>query len=836
MLVVARSLGFRFLVGSAALTTFSGLQIDPLVPAEPVGTPAITNWTTFGSAGGNLVLSGANLGAGLTVFLSGTDPNGTTFLVQASIISQNSSGAVIQLPNSLPSDTIFQLSAENSQGLSNTVLVNAPQLWWVGPNEIQPGGVTSLFGRNLVLGPGDHPTVTLTMTSGVDTGETFSLGVIDANSYRVEVQIPENLPQGTYTIQYNSGAGAGGAVATSQTLAPVLTVKAASTGTNAVLNIANFGAVINSGQDAAAAFQAAMNAASVLLANGSGVTSVTIQLGAGEYDLSQSIGLPANINLEGQGAGVTTLKAMPGFNITLAPGVLYTEVTFQGGQTNLANDTIGNLAIVTNGNSPSTAVYAPGTDNSNFCGIWAPNTDNLTISNVEVLAQNATAPIFVPSVQHFALANSTIVGQQIVLGGGSQIAIYGNSFFGTNQTGAIIKGTGASDVAIYENTAQNLNPDAVGQNVLSDTSQGRFFVNQPGSGNSVLFGLNDNVYIAKNQTIGLAPFIGKAGVDANTGEQILFEGAGVTTRFALGNGLFQAATPLSLTLSPSSPDIPAQTRMVGLLTIVSGTGAGATTEVASYAPTTGTLYFDGPLPVLPDATSVLLISQAPSRVAIVNNKLDGLARDVAAGTSASASAGVEVYPGGSSVVIDGNTFRNLNTGVSLWSFTDPNGNFIGANYFKITNNTFVNVNTGVRFRDGTPPAWELLNPTIDTLSVTGTTIENNNFSSVNNSAFYLSTDGSIDTTAFNVASQNVLPANNAVVMLNGQLTGTTQAGSTVNVYDGTTLLGTTNASGSGIWSFATAFPAGADGTHSFTAVADDGAASTTLVVVVIGPN
>ena len=47
------------------------------------------------------------------------------------------------------------------------------------------------------------------------------------------------------------------------------------------------------------------------------------------------------------------------------------------------------------------------------------------------------------------------------------------------------------------------------------------------------------------------------------------------------------------------------------------------------------------------------------------------------------------------------------------------------------------------------------------------------------------------------------------------LTGTAVANSTVNVYDGATLLGTATANGSGAWSYTTApLP---DGVHSFTA-------------------
>ncbi len=67
------------------------------------------------------------------------------------------------------------------------------------------------------------------------------------------------------------------------------------------------------------------------------------------------------------------------------------------------------------------------------------------------------------------------------------------------------------------------------------------------------------------------------------------------------------------------------------------------------------------------------------------------------------------------------------------------------------------------------------------------------------------------------------------------LTGTAEANSTVNVYDGTMLLGSATTNGTGAWSFTTA--ALTDGAHSLTATATDvagntGAASTALNVTV----
>src|SRR6185437_484274 len=58
------------------------------------------------------------------------------------------------------------------------------------------------------------------------------------------------------------------------------------------------------------------------------------------------------------------------------------------------------------------------------------------------------------------------------------------------------------------------------------------------------------------------------------------------------------------------------------------------------------------------------------------------------------------------------------------------------------------------------------------------------------------------------------------------LTGTGAANSTVQVYDGTSFLGTTTANSSGTWTFATGVLA--DGVHSFTATDTDAAGNTSV--------
>ena len=137
------------------------------------------------------------------------------------------------------------------------------------------------------------------------------------------------------------------------------------------------------------------------------------------------------------------------------------------------------------------------------------------------------------------------------------------------------------------------------------------------------------------------------------------------------------------------------------------------------------------------------ISQAPNHVAIVGNTLQGVAQNVGSNVYNN-SMGIDFYPGGSNIDIVNNDFKNLNYGVSLWSFQGNNGagNFVPANYVQINGNSFSNVNVGITFIDGTPVSWGIGTlSSSDNNQVIGTTIQNNNLSGVNKSAFSLSTNG-----------------------------------------------------------------------------------------------
>jgi len=92
--------------------------------------------------------------------------------------------------------------------------------------------------------------------------------------------------------------------------------------------------------------------------------------------------------------------------------------------------------------------------------------------------------------------------------------------------------------------------------------------------------------------------------------------------------------------------------------------------------------------------------------------------------------------------------------------------------------------------------------------------------------------------ALNVTIDTVAPnapviSGDSVVNTEVALTGTAEAHSTVNIYDGTTLLGAIAADGSGAWNYTT--NSLSDGAHAFTATATDAAGNTGLASQPVDP-
>ena len=175
---------------------------------------------------------------------------------------------------------------------------------------------------------------------------------------------------------------------------------------------------------------------------------------------------------------------------------------------------------------------------------------------------------------------------------------------------------------------------------------------------------------------------------------------------------------------------------------------------------------------------------------------DGLTNDNTLTLTGTATAGstVKVYDG---ATLLGSATANSN---GAWSYTTT----------ALSNGAHGLTATATDATGVTGPASMALNVTIDATAPVAPTISS------------FSTDSGV--AGDGITNDNTLT-----------LTGTAEAGSTVNVYDGATLLGSANANGSGAWSFTTA--ALTNGAHSLTATATDaagntGVASTALSVTI----
>lgn len=699
----------------------------------------VTEWTRSGGPGDVVVLAGAGLDGIASVTVTATRDDGSVYSGVATVESSSASGAILRLPDDAPANAVLSMSVADGTGQHSDLLVNAPELWWIGPDEVKPGATTSLFGRNLVLGADDHPIVTFEMTSGPNAGQIYTATVTAADGYRVDVVVPASLPVGNYTVHYaNSDAGH---VTESPSVGIDLDVRSDIghnwTGTDhAVIKASDYGAIANDGKDDSAAIAKAMAAAAALMRSNPVIKEVTVQLGAGTFNVSAPVGVDDGVSLTGMGAGATILKALP------VAGESLSSVLFARYSTTLETATgarVTGLAIDTG----DTAAI----------GINATNSNHFTIDSVSIVARGNN-PVLANDAEYLTLAHSTITGRESFIGASRQTTIVDNDFYGTNQTASNIHGFGSSETIIYGNTAQNLAANPTAENALTDTYTGRFFVEQPHFGQAV------NQYIGANQTHDLGPVtqFGVAGIESNVGEQVLYEGLGDVERFDMSHGLFKSATTTSLTIDLQD-DEAAGFGSVGLLTVVDGTGAGATTQIVGYNPATGTYIFADPLNVPLDATSVFTVSWAGNHIAIVGNSLDGLAANAAIGAN-NASTGVSLYPGGARTVIDGNHFTDVGEGVRVGAYAFEDQRVAGPSFIDIKNNDFDNVEQGIRFDSNTYQNFDINGTTaeFDPHAMFGTTIRHNDMSGVTGSNFGFTSEGTnaADISAWNVADGNIL--------------------------------------------------------------------------------
>jgi hypothetical protein len=163
--------------------------------------PMIFSWTHEAGPDESFLLAGSHLGKNVTVW--GHDPlhpEGVSFIPH---IQQQGDDVIIATIPQHESDGLYFVSAGSPTEL-NTVRLNAPEPWWIGPDKVRPGDIAEVFGRCLSRRP-DNAVSFLYLCQSGHTG--FWLKTIHVNQYSVSFRVPTGLAAGDYQLWVYAGMG-----------------------------------------------------------------------------------------------------------------------------------------------------------------------------------------------------------------------------------------------------------------------------------------------------------------------------------------------------------------------------------------------------------------------------------------------------------------------------------------------------------------------------------------------------------------------------------------------------------------------------------------------------
>jgi hypothetical protein len=659
------------LLGSFSFNTNSSLTLPNLTnniipignPVLPNGTdvfnpslngttgsqsPIISNWNKDARPGDTIVLTGWNfsqltgsqVGNDTKFWVYGQTQSGNGVLAQAKIQRMSGDLATITLPANLPQGSDYLLWAQNSSGISQPVLINDTEAWWIGPDAATRGQVTSIYGANLTSANGIGNTNVYIQDTA---GKGYWAQVVAANPYKVDFVVPQGLINGNYQVWVHNGDGGQYGWSKPQTLIVNDGIKYP----GSTFNVKDYGA---KGDGVTDDTQALKNA----LWTASQKPGSTVYFPSGTYLLNESLYAYSNLRYLGDGQDQTIIKPKNGST---------QSYVFNNDSTK--NVTFQNLTVDTNrANAP------------NMVAGFSVVGSNLQFLNIKIAAEG-TSPLGIATSDHVFIKDSTMIGKTIFLGGSKQVFIDNTKFYGTNYADTLISGFGVQNLSITNSTGQNLDNSSP---TNGKWTNGRLFIDYG------YWGPSENQYIGNNKTIDLAPSPDPAYAQQNAGEQLLWEPQSLTTLGTVIN-----ATSNSVSFSSVSGD------SAYVISIVGGKGIGQTRQIQYFNSSTNTYQINDDWNVVPDSSSIMIASRAPNNIVVYGNQLDGMA-DYA--TRTTASTGVVPYLGSSNFIIDSNSFNQLQTGVSLWAGSSAgggNGTFSPSFFNQITNNKFTDILTGISY-------------------------------------------------------------------------------------------------------------------------------------------
>jgi autotransporter-associated beta strand protein len=662
---------------------YLGPAVEPAYPAgfdtftAPVTTastpdaasPQIDNFTQTATSDDSLAVTAESLtnatlgtsvpggtGTGFVAYGQTTTANGV--LTDAPIQTLDGQAASVTLPSSLPSGSLYLVWARNTDSsgavhYSQPMVVNQPDIWWVDSNNSVPGGIVSVYGRNLSQNPAGGVSTDkswiylLNNTTGAGQWIPVTNGAAsspDVNPYRVDFTLPASVEAGSYTVWVNNGL----AGTYSWSNSTLLTVGSTSSPTfvfqvQAGSSAATFSSIISRAQYFTTLFGYPAECDVVL--NG----SVT---------LTAPITIPQYVHLIGANNAVINVPAGSGWEY--AVDLDGTDTALQGISVVANNGAISINPVVGDGRQSAVVELEQG----------AQDLVDDSFSDVNPNARSAPDISGSYTNQNLEITGSTFIGPGISLSAVDDGVISGCTFIGAGAGDAAVSIAHATNLSFADSTVKNLSNDPA----LSYSSAARvLWISTGGEG----------IYVGNVTSIDLFPeAVISSGL--NGGEQILSEANETLGELQpTGAGAQSVSFPAG-SINPS----------VGwTLTVGSGPGLGQTRFVTGITDSGNSvvLTLDQPWTVQPTSASVLSIGTSLDEAAVYGNHLSGDAVQSFQG----GSAGVQV--GGTNLAVDQNTITGVVTGIGLWTSVKNQGeNAAPSDFDLISNNTVSNVTYGLR--------------------------------------------------------------------------------------------------------------------------------------------
>lgn len=730
----AASRGARSWRGSRADLPDGFRDLQPAVAADDAaGVPGISQWTRTGAAGDHIVIAGYN-------FKPDNDPQGETtqFVMQAHGMAGpvpmapralRPFRAIVQLPAEVDSGEVVLVWPENATGKGQPIAVNKPEAWWTWPRRAAPGQTVSVFGRNLSHRAGTDTGWVWLNVAGAGDGRGWWVRADQANPYKLDFTLPDDLPQGELEVWVHNGTGGtygwaalhdgdGGAITATH-----LTVTEPWQWTGPRIDVTDLGARGDGKTDDTAAIARALEQAA-------GAKRATVYFPPGQYMVGAKLTVTspdnAGVRLLGEGPGKSAIVCLPEARHKLMVDLNTGNVELRGLRFDVNNlGETENLYTGAQRNEHDPAAYArraaeaearkqARAQRKRAIREWKRNNKNKPLpehlqpkKKPDKPARDKPKPVHRKLLQANGYASGlTFVdcifdGERSVvmnLGGRKDVLIEGCDiigkecqiatityamirdchFYGRADAPVMMYSYGGWCQAIINNTGQDYQP------MTYDTAMGRFYT-VSAYGQRV-----ENIYIADNRTHDLTVQPGH--FNQNSGEQIMWE-------FMPGLSTQKPTAVDGQTLSFARP-IGGKVRWYGDAVVIAGKGLGQWRKVNSYDKKSGRMELAQPWRVAPNTDSTIAVSQPIQRVVVYRNQLDAKPRAYQSQAHI-ASSGVQPFGASVDLTVDSNTFHEIRTGIVTFTFRNEKKGIAPTLFHLYQNNTFDKQRWGISNRGRT---------------------------------------------------------------------------------------------------------------------------------------